>query len=132
MGFDGIDLTVRSNGHVLPGNVERDLPLEMGAAKRHGISIHMITTDIIDAGQKFTERIIKTAASLGIHYYRMGRIFYDKKKSIPQNLAVFKTQLKKLTYLNREYNIRGECQNHSGDGFSAPVWDMGSDKIYEP
>ena len=124
MGFDGIDLTLRPNGHVLPENVERNLPLAMAAAKKCGISIYMITTDIIDAEEKFTERIIKTAASLGIQYYRMGRIFYDEKKSIPQNLAVFKTQLKKLTYLNRKYNIRGECQNHSGDGFSAPVWDI--------
>ncbi len=84
----------------------------------------MITTDIFDADDKFTEPILQTASSLGIRYYRMGRRFYDEKKSIPQNLADFKTQLKKLATLNRKYNIRGECQNHSGDGFGAPVWDL--------
>ena len=124
MGFDGIDLTVRPNGHVLPENVERDLPLAAEAAKKSGLKIYMIATDIFDADDRFTEPILKTAASLGIKYYRMGRRFYDEKKSIPQNLADFKTNFKKLAKLNRKYNIRGECQNHSGDGFGAPVWDL--------
>jgi hypothetical protein len=26
IGFDGVDLTVRPKGHVLPDNVEKDLP----------------------------------------------------------------------------------------------------------
>lgn len=124
MGFDGIDLTVRPNGHVLPENVERDLPLAAEAAKKSGLKIYMIATDIFDAEDRFTEPILKTASSLGIQHYRMGRRFYDEKKNISQNLADFKTKFKKLDKLNRKYNIRGECQNHSGNGFGAPVWDL--------
>ena len=37
VGFDGIDLTVRKGGHVLPENVERDLPLAAAAAQKSGI-----------------------------------------------------------------------------------------------
>jgi L-ribulose-5-phosphate 3-epimerase len=124
IGFDGIDLTVRPNGHVLPENVERDLTLAAEAAKKSGLKIYMITTDIFDADDRFTEPILKTAASLGIQYYRMGIRFYDEKKSIPQNLVDFKTKFIKLDKLNRKYNIRGECQNRSGNGFGAPVWDI--------
>lgn len=124
MGFDGIDLTVRPKGHVLPENVERDLPLVAEAARKSGLNIYMITTEILDAGDRYTEPILKTAASLGIKHYRMGRGFYDEKKSIPENLEDFRVRFKKLDRLNRRYNIRGEYQNHSGSGFGAPVWDL--------
>ena len=124
IGFDGIDLPVREKGHVLPENVERDLPLAAEAAKKSGLNIYMITTDIFDADDKFTEPVLKTAASLGIKHYRMGHSTYDEKKSITENQEGFKTKFKKLDKLNRKLNIRGEYQNHSGDGFGAPVWDL--------
>ena len=88
------------------------------------MNIYMIATDIVDADDIYTEPILETAASLGIKYYRMGRQFYDKKKSIPENLGDFKKEFKKLEILNRKYKIRGECQNHEGGGFGAPVWDL--------
>jgi sugar phosphate isomerase/epimerase len=124
MGFDGIDLTVRPKGHVLPENVEKDLPQVAEAAKRSGLNILMIATDILDPDDRYTIPILKTAASLGIKHYRMGRGFYNEKKSIRQNLEDFKTKFKKLDRLNRKYRIRGEYQNHSGNGFGAPVWDL--------
>ena len=123
-GFDGIDLTVRQKGHVLPENVERDLPLAAEAASKSGIKIFMIATDILNADEPFTESILKTASSLGIAYYRMGPRFYDEKKSLSQNLADFRIQYKKLADLNRKYKIKGECQNHSGVRFGAAVWDQ--------
>lgn len=124
IGFDGIDLTVRPKGHVLPENVERDLPLAVDLAKKSGLNIYMIATDIIDADNKYTQPILETAAALGIKYYRMGRQFYDRKKSIPLNLADFESEFKKLESLNRKYKIRGECQNHEGGGFGASIWDL--------
>src|SRR6185295_1570057 len=123
-GFDGIDLTVRLGGHVLPQNVERDLPLAAAAAKKSGLKIYMIATDILDAEERFTEAILRTASSLGIGYYRMGPRFYDEKKSIPENLADFRIRYAKLANLNKKYKIRGECQNHTGDRFGAAVWDQ--------
>ena len=123
-GFDGIDLTVRLGGHVLPENVERDLPLAAAAAKKSDLKIYMITTDILDVEEKFTETILRTASSLGIGSYRMGPRFYDANKSIPQNLADFRLRYEKLANMNKKYKIRGECQNHTGDRFGAAVWDQ--------
>jgi len=123
-GFDGIDLTVRLGGHVLPENVERDLPLATAAAKKSGLKIYMMATDILNAEERFTEPILRTASSLGIEYYRMGPRFYDANKSIPQNLADFRIQYEKLAKMNKKYKIRGECQNHTGDRFGAAVWDQ--------
>ncbi|HZY80551.1 MAG TPA: sugar phosphate isomerase/epimerase family protein [Cyclobacteriaceae bacterium] len=124
LGFDGIDLTVRPEGHVVPERVADDLPKAVEAVKKAGLNVHMIVTAITNADDKFTEPILKTAASLGIGYYRMGWINYDDKKSMNDNLDHFRSQMTKLTALNKKYKIRGDYQNHSGLSFGSPVWDL--------
>jgi sugar phosphate isomerase/epimerase len=125
MGFDGVDLTVRPKGHVLPEKVEEDLPKAVTAIRKEGMNVYMITTSITDAADPYTERILKTASSLGIRHYRTGYYMYDDKISIDENLGRFKDQLSKLALLNKKYSISGEYQNHSGGQyFGAPVWDL--------
>lgn len=48
IGFNGIELTVRPGGYVLPERVEEDLPKVAEAAKNAGIEITMISTRITD------------------------------------------------------------------------------------
>jgi len=123
-GAEGIDLSVRPGGHVLPENVERDLPLAFEAARKHGLSIDMIVTGITTAGEKYTEQVIKTASSLGIRFYRMGYINYDESAGIWGTLQKYKPELKKLEELNRKYSIHGAYQNHFGTRVGGPVWDL--------
>jgi sugar phosphate isomerase/epimerase len=66
MGYDGIDLTVRKGGHVLPENVEQDLPKAVEAATKAGIKIHMISTEIEDAKNLITEKIFETTDFKGL------------------------------------------------------------------
>ena len=49
MGFDGIDLTVRSKGHVLPERVSEDLPRALDAIRAKGTTVAMITTEVTSA-----------------------------------------------------------------------------------
>src|SRR5687767_37451 len=44
-GFDGVDLTVRAGGHVLPERAE-DLPKAIEAIRAAGVSVPMITTEL--------------------------------------------------------------------------------------
>lgn len=124
MGFDGIDLTVRTEGHVLPERVEEDLPKAIEAIKKAGLNVYMITTGINDVESPFAESILKTASLLGVAYYRMGWITYDDKISIEENLIMIQSKLARLAELNKKYNIQGHYQNHSGSNFGAPVWDL--------
>jgi len=128
-GFDGIDLTVRPKGHVLPENVEVDLPKAVEAAKKAGISIYMIVTLINDADDPLTERSLKTASSLGITHYRMDWMYYDEKISIEENLKGIQRKMSKLAKLNEKYKIKGEYQNHSGkytpnSYIGSAIWDL--------
>src|SRR4030095_3915600 len=44
MGFDGVDLTVRPNGHVLPERVESDLPKAAEAMHKYGLAPLLMTS----------------------------------------------------------------------------------------
>jgi L-ribulose-5-phosphate 3-epimerase len=124
MGFDGIDLTVRPKGHVLPERVSEDLPLAAEIFKKAGLKIYMITTSINNADDPVTTNILKTASSLGIRHYRMDWFNYEEEKSIEENLVRIRIQMEKLALLNEKYSIFGEYQNHSGTYFGASVWDL--------
>jgi len=123
-GFDGIDLSVRPGGHVLPENVARDLPEAVKAAQKQGLSVPMIVTAITDATDPLTERILKTAADQGVKYYRLGYYKYDGNKTVRQNLSVVRSQLEALSMLNERYRLQGGYQNHAGTNVGSPVWDL--------
>jgi L-ribulose-5-phosphate 3-epimerase len=124
IGFEGIDLTVRPNGHVKPERVVEDLPRAVEAVRNAGLQVPMITTAVLSADEAHTENILKTASKLGISSYRMGWIQYDQKLGIEDNLKKFEGEFKKLQALNKKYNIRGEYQNHSGAYLGSAVWDI--------
>ena len=131
MGFDGVDLTVRPNGHVLPERVEEDLPRAVEAVRRTGKDVYMITTSVYDTEDPLSERVLKAASSLGIRHYRMGYAHYNNEISIEKNLAEIKLKLRSLAGLNEKYMISGEYQNHSGNYgsgvyFGSPIWDLAS------
>ena len=124
IGFDGVDLTVRPGGHVLPENVEKDLPKAVKAIEKAGLKATMITTSISDPKDPHTEKILKTAGKLGIRYYRMAWLPYEKAYSIPQNLERYKPRMKELAQMNEHHGMHGAYQNHAGINVGGSVWDI--------
>lgn len=123
-GAEGADLTVRTGGHVLPENVASDLPKAVAALKKQGLVADMIVTEITRSGQQHTESILRTMASLGIKFYRLGYVNYDESLGVWGTLQNYKTELKELAELNRKYNVHGAYQNHTGVRVGGPVWDL--------
>jgi sugar phosphate isomerase/epimerase len=125
LGFDGVDLTVRRKGHVLPEKVEGDLPKAVEAIKAAGIEPLMMSTDITEPDDPNTEKILKTASALGVRYYRLGKYRYSEDKSIASTLREAKPKIRDLAAMNKHYNIHGDYQNHAGSRYvGAPVWDL--------
>src|SRR5258708_36318208 len=60
MGFDGVDLTVRKGGHVLPERASQDLPRAVEAIRGHQLAVPMITTEIVDAAEKDARPLLAT------------------------------------------------------------------------
>ena len=123
-GMDGTDLTVRPGGHVLPENVERDLPLAVKAFEKAGLKVEMMATGITDPDDPLSEKVLQVASEFGIKFYRLGYYKYDPAVSMVNNLERIKVQMEGLARLNEKYNIHGAYQNHAGSNFGAPVWDL--------
>ncbi|WP_020528239.1 sugar phosphate isomerase/epimerase family protein [Flexithrix dorotheae] len=125
LGFDGVDLTVRKKGHVLPYEVEEQLPKAIEEITKSGVAVPMIATDIHNADEPYTERVLKTASQCGIKIYRIEYSYFDKNISIEENLEIYKDKFKKLSELNEKYGIHGAYQNHDGVGrIGASIWDL--------
>ncbi|MEM1325002.1 MAG: sugar phosphate isomerase/epimerase family protein [Bacteroidota bacterium] len=124
IGFDGLDLTVRPKGHVLPENVERDLPKAINAIRKAGMKVEVITTAITGAEEQYTEAILKIASQLEIKSYRLGWLKYDAETSIDKQLENYRKRLATLAKMNEHYQIRGDYQNHAGTSVGSAVWDI--------
>ncbi len=125
IGFDGIDLTVRPDGHVLPQRVREDLPKAVQAVKAAGLDVPMITTAITDPNDALTTDILAAASQAGVRFYRMGYYQYQDSKNIQQTLSEAKPMLRDLAAMNKQYNIVGTYQNHSGSQYvGACIWDL--------
>ena len=123
-GFGGIDYAVRPAGHVLPEKVAEDLPRAVEAAKKAGLKVEMITTAITDPRDKHTEPLLRTAAKLGVKFYRLGNFQYDNALGVLGTLQKLKPALKDLAALNQSLGLHGCIQNHAGVRVGGPVWDL--------
>ncbi len=123
-GLGGFDLTVRPAGKVEPSAVEKDLPPLAEKARKHNLALDMIVTGIVNATDPLAERVLKTAASLGVTHYRLGYFDFDLKAGVWQSLQKYKEDLKGIVDLNRKYKIHGDYQNHAGTRVGGPVWDL--------
>lgn len=124
MGFAGVDLTVRPGGHVLPEQVKTALPRAVKAIQSAGLKPLMITTAVESAEHSTDRKVLETAASLGIKYYRMNWYKYLENKSIPESIRHYQQQMKALSQLNKELSLVGCYQNHAGGQMGASIWEL--------
>jgi len=125
MGLDGIEGTVRAKGHVLPERAEEDLPKFVEALKSCGLDMTVMTSDINSLEHPHAEKVLRTAAALGIKQYRMAYYKYDLTKPVAAQLDSFRSPLKDLVQFSKELGIQPVYQNHSGSRYvGAPIWDL--------
>ncbi len=124
LGFDGLDLTVRPKGHVLPENVKRDLPKAIMEIRNAGLSCEMITTAVSDVANPLDIDVIQTAAAEDVKFYRSNWFKYKKDLSLEESLDFYQEKIRQLADYNKEQNIVGCYQNHSGTSIGASVWEV--------
>ncbi len=126
MGFQGIEAPVRPKGQVEPERVEEDLPKLAEALKKEGLVITVMTSGINEVSkEQHTEKVLRTAAALGIKRFRMNYFKYDLKRPILPQLDEIRPRVADLVAFCREAGIKPVYQNHSGkDYFGAPIWDL--------
>lgn len=130
VGLDGVDLTVREGGHVLPANVAADLPRAVEAIRKRGLEVPMITTRLADGADADARPIFEAMAKLEIPYARIGGKMYAKTGGIMDQVDAYADSVRGLAKLAEEFGITLGYHNHSGPGnLGAPLWDL--HRLYE-
>ena len=124
LGFDGLDITVRPKGHVLPERVVDDLPEAVDAMMGFGMKPGMITTEVWDLEVAANKAVLETASALAFTHYRTGWLTYPENRSILESQAIYGHQAKKLELFNKALGLIGCYQNHAGNHVGAPIWDL--------
>jgi sugar phosphate isomerase/epimerase len=124
IGFDGVDLTVRPGGHVLPERVAGDLPKAVEIIRRAKLTIPMVTAGIVSTSTPHAETMIKTISGLGIPRYRWGGFQWSETGSIPDRIAELQREAARLAELNAKYKICAMYHTHSGTEVGASIWDL--------
>ena len=122
-GFGGADLTTRPRGHVLPENVERDLPRAHEALAAEGIELPMITTGLLSRNDPAARPTLYTAAKLGIPYFKIGYYRYRGFDDMDRYLKQVKSKVEGLAAIAGHAGITGGFHNHSGTFVGSALWD---------
>ncbi len=119
MGFDGVDLTVRPGGHVLPENVIEALPKAVEILESKGLIVPMITTSITDSKERYAEEIFKAASQCGVKFLKLGYWMYEGFGKLKWQIDKVRSQLEGIFELCAKYDVTAGIHIHSGDYLSA-------------
>ena len=123
MGFDGVDLTVRAEGHVLPGRASEDLPRAVETIRAQGLAAAMITTGLTSPSDPAARPILSAAGRLGVPFFKLGYWHYPDGVSIEARLAEIHRDVSGLIAIGKEHGVAAGFHNHSGNYVGAAVWD---------
>src|SRR5438094_5036622 len=122
-GFDGVDLTVRPGGHVLPDRAAADLPRALDAIKAHGVTVPMVTTELTSAGDPAAKPLLQAAARNGVRYFKPGYWRYTSSPDVRAQVAAASRALEDLVALARDCGIELGFHNHAGY-IGAALWEI--------
>ncbi len=112
-GFEGVDLTVRRNGHVAPERAPDDLPRAIEAITSRGAKVPMITTELTSAKSPLARPLLQAAARSGVRYFKPGYWLYSDSPDVRAQVAATGEALAGLAALAEECGIEMGFHNHS-------------------
>lgn len=124
LGLDGVDLTVRTGGHVLPERAAEDLPKAITAIRDEGLTTPMITTNLLSANDATAKPILTTAGKLKIPFIKPGYYkysFVDVRNELQKAMQEFSG----LAALCQQCGVQIGFHNHESY-LGAAIWDIAS------
>lgn len=112
-GFDGLDLTLRPGGHVLPENAGQGLQAAHEIADEEKVEIALVSTAINGIDSPHAEAIIE-AAHHRIPRFKLGYWQYEPFGTLVMQLDAARRKLEGIVRLCARYGIRPCVHIHSG------------------
>jgi sugar phosphate isomerase/epimerase len=122
-GFEGVDLTVRPGGHVLPARAADDLPRALDAIRSQGVTVPMITTDLTSGSAPHARPLLAAAVSGGVRFFKTGYWRYTGSGDVRVEAAAAGADLEGLAVLARDCGIELGFHNHQAY-IGAALWDI--------
>ena len=122
-GFEGVDLTVRAGGHVLPERAATDLPKAIEAITAQGVKVPMITTELTSAAVPVARPLLMTAAKHGVKYFKTGYWRYSSSPDVRAQVEATGKALAELAALAAECGIELGFHNHQAY-IGAALWEI--------
>jgi sugar phosphate isomerase/epimerase len=113
-GFDGLDLTLRPGGHVLPENAEMGLSEAKRIAEASGMTIPMVSTAVTDSESPHAEAIFAAAAHYGARRLKLGYWEYCPFGKAVEQIDGARRSLEGIIKLGRKYHVLPCVHCHSG------------------
>ena len=123
LGFKGIDIAVRENGHFKVEDLKEKLPKLVSKSQALGMDTLIMTTELPGENIHGMDEILKIMSGEGVLDYRMGWFRY-KTNDVLNELSSFNAYLKELVELHEKYGVQGHYQNHAGNGVGGGVFEM--------
>ena len=124
-GFKAVAWTCRNAAHILPENVERELPRAMEIARQNGLTVPMLITNVNDVSSAGAEKTLGTMQKVGITRYRAPGYGYDLSKDMLPQWDAIRQRLDGLAKLNEKFGTRAMFHTQSGQGsVGGGLWDL--------
>ena len=124
-GFRAVAWTCRPRAHILPENVERELPRAVEIAHKAGLATPILITAINSVESPRAEAILDTMRQAGITRYRAPSYRYDYSKELQPQWEALKPRIAGLAELNEKYGTTAMFHTHSSDGsVGGGLWDL--------
>ncbi len=123
MGIQGIEATIRTDGHIKPENAAKEVPGLVKSMAKAGLST-IIPATHLNLPDEHTREQLKIFRDNGITQYRMQHYRYSKTGDPLAEARSHRETLLKLAEMNAEIGIHGVYQIHSGWHIAgALIWD---------
>jgi sugar phosphate isomerase/epimerase len=121
IGFEGVDLTVREKGHVLPENVVVELPGAVEAIQSQDMCVGMLSTGVTCVEDPFAEETFKMAGECGVKLLKLGYWQYGGFGTLRASIDEIRGKLKDIEAMAKQYGVTATIHTHSGNFVTASL-----------
>jgi len=124
LGFDGVDLSVEHDGHVLPEKAGNQLMPALEAFTGIGLDVPMITTGLTKAQDRESEEVLGLATYIQVPIFRPGHWKFTGSVQIEMQLPYVQRDVANLSQLGRYTKMAMGIHNYMDGAEGAAVADI--------
>ena len=124
LGFDGVDLSVEYDGHVIPDKAGNQLMPALEAFTGIGIDVPMLTTGLTKAQDKDSQEVLGLATYIGVPFFRPGHWKCTGSAEIETQLPYVQREIAMMAQLGRYTKMAMGVHNYTDGAVGAAVADI--------